>query len=188
MDNMIFDQKAYSEYMDDMNYSQGFYVTPGRDGSVLAGRIWRVGECSGDHYRKAERAARFAVEEHNKEEGGKEGLLKFLRIVNLNVEPAAAAVYYITMAAADSSGETIHYQAKVWEKINTGYKVQMFRLAPYWLLGVEIINTEQRGVSSCRGVLWFKTCAESEIVVNKYVGKKMPSTNIFYEFDLNICP
>ncbi|XP_011089876.1 uncharacterized protein LOC105170697 [Sesamum indicum] len=224
MDNLIFDQKAYSEYMDDLNYSQGFYVTPGRDGSVLVGRIRRVGEYSGDLYRKAEQAARFAVEEHNKEEGEK-GLLKFLRIVNLNVEPAAAAVYYITMAAADSAGETCHYQAKVWEKINTGYKLQIFRLAPYWLkfsdklannfcciridklmpwmnesyiyykcfyrahkelLGVEVVHNEQRG--SGRGVLWFKTWAEAESVVNKYAGKMMPSTNMFYEFDLNISP
>ncbi|KAI3472695.1 hypothetical protein Pfo_031300 [Paulownia fortunei] len=131
MDSMFFDQRAYSEYMDDLNNSQGFYVTPGRDGSVILGGIRRVGEYSVDQYRKPECAAKFAVEEHNKKEG--EGLLKFLKIVNLNVEPAAGAIYYITMAAADASGETSHYQAKVWEKFNTGFQVQIFRLAPYWV-------------------------------------------------------
>lgn len=99
----------------------------------MLGGIKRVEEHSDDRYRKAaECAAKFAVEEHNKKEGEK-GLLKFLRIVNLNVEPAAGAIYYITMAAADASGETSHYQVKVWEKINTGYQVQIFRLAPYWV-------------------------------------------------------
>ncbi|GFP82743.1 cysteine proteinase inhibitor 1 [Phtheirospermum japonicum] len=118
--------------MDDMNNSEGFYVTPTRDGSVLLGGVRPVGEYSGDHYRKAESAARFAVEEHNKKEGEK-GFLKFLKIVNLNVEPTAGAIYYITMAADGGSGEMSHYQVKVWEKINTGFQVQIFRLAPYWV-------------------------------------------------------
>ncbi|KAK6138062.1 hypothetical protein DH2020_028200 [Rehmannia glutinosa] len=126
------DTSVYSEYMDDVNNSEGFYVTPSRDGSEFPGGIRHVGDYSGDDYRKAKCAAVFAVEEHNKKEGEK-GSLEFKRIVNLNVEPAAGAIYYITMAAADASGKLFHYQAKVWKKINTGYQVLIFRLAPYWL-------------------------------------------------------
>ncbi|KAL6532672.1 hypothetical protein OROHE_014094 [Orobanche hederae] len=134
MENLIFDQSAYSEYMDDLNNSEGFYVTPSRDGSVLLGGIRPVGENSGDHYRKAELAANFAVEEHNNREGAEKGFLKFLKIVNLNVEPTAGAIYYVTMEAEDcASGEISHYQVKVWKKINTGFQVQIFRRAPYWL-------------------------------------------------------
>ncbi|KAL6563613.1 hypothetical protein OROGR_002572 [Orobanche gracilis] len=132
MENLIFDGSAYSEYMDDYNNSEGFYVTPSRDGSVFLGGIRPVGENSGDHYRNAEIAAKFAVEEHNNKEG--KGFLKFLKIANLNREPAAGAVYYITMEAKDcDSGEISHYQVKIWKKINTGFKVQIFRRAPYWL-------------------------------------------------------
>ncbi|CAA0828547.1 Cysteine proteinase inhibitor 3 [Striga hermonthica] len=129
-DNLVFN---YSEYMDDLNNSEGFYVTPSRDGSVLLGGIRPVGDFSGEDRirRKAEAAARYAVEEHNNCENGNRRL-DFLKILNLNVEPAAGALYYITLAAADeSSGEVSRYEAKVWEKINTGYKVQIFRLAPY---------------------------------------------------------
>ncbi|KAL8516083.1 hypothetical protein ACS0TY_014672 [Phlomoides rotata] len=130
MDNLRFDQTAYSEYMDDYNYSQGFYITPPGDGSVLLGGIRTVGENSDERYRRAESAAKFAVEEHNKKQ---QRMLKFVRILNLNREPAAGAIYYITLVAADASGETCHYHLKVWEKLNTGYQVLMFRLAPYWV-------------------------------------------------------
>lgn len=69
------------------------------------------------------------MEQHNKKE--LERTLKFLKIVNLNIGPTAGVIYYITLAAEDSSGEINHYQAKIWEKLNTGYQVQIFRLAPY---------------------------------------------------------
>ncbi|KAK6138051.1 hypothetical protein DH2020_028215 [Rehmannia glutinosa] len=222
MDIMFFDESAQSEYMDDLNNSEGFYVTPSRDGSVFLGGIRHVGEYSGDHYRTAECAAKFAVEEHNKKEVEKRSL-KFLRIVNLNVEPAAGAIYYITMAAADVSGEISHYQAKVWKKINTGYQVQIFRLAPYWLkssdklarkfccigidnmmpwmnesyiyykcfyrirkelLGVNVFHNDQRGST---GVLWFRTYTEADNILKNYIGKRMPYTNEFYDFELKTC-
>ncbi|GER33002.1 cysteine proteinase inhibitor [Striga asiatica] len=126
----------YSEYMDDLNNSEGFYVTPSRDGSTLLGGIRPAGEFSGEDRirRKAEAAARYAVEEHNNNNKNFENgnRLNFLEIVNLNVEPTAGELYYITLAAADeSSGEVSRYEVKVWEKVNTGYKVQIFRLAPY---------------------------------------------------------
>ncbi|KAL6563620.1 hypothetical protein OROGR_002579 [Orobanche gracilis] len=178
--------------MDDYNNSEGFYVTPSRDGSIFLGGIRPVGENSGDHYRKAEIAAKFVVEEHNNKEGAEKGFLMFLKISNLNREPAAGAVYYITMEAKDcDSVEISHYQVKVWKKINTGFKVQIFRRAPYWLKssvlrGVEVGHDEQNGGHN--GTLWFKKCAESEDILKKYVGKRMPCTNTFYSFDLEQLP
>lgn len=42
MENLTFDEAAYSEYMDDLNNSEGFYVTPADDGSTLHGGITRI--------------------------------------------------------------------------------------------------------------------------------------------------
>lgn len=91
-------------------------------------------EYSDERYHKAERAAKFAVEEHNKKVvvGGK-GFLQFGKIVNLNVEPTAGTIYYITMSALEADGEFRLYQLKIWEKRNSGYQVQIFRPAPYCL-------------------------------------------------------
>ncbi|KAL3616416.1 hypothetical protein CASFOL_039806 [Castilleja foliolosa] len=131
--NLKSDKSAYRQYMTDINNSEGFYITPNKDGSVIFGGVRPVREYSDDRYLKAEQAARFTVEEHNmKIKEGEKGFLEFLKIVNLNVEPTAGRIYYITMAVFDGgSGEMSHYQAKVWEAINTGFKVQIFRLAPY---------------------------------------------------------
>ncbi|KAG8371356.1 hypothetical protein BUALT_Bualt13G0079200 [Buddleja alternifolia] len=137
-----YDQKAYSQYMDDLNNSQGFYVTPSEDGSALVGGVRPVKEYSDiHHYRKAELAAKFAVEEQNMK-GRKHRWLKFIKIVHLNREPAAGAIYYITMAAADSYGEVNHYEAKVREKLNTGYILQLFRLAPYWVTNSDKLSND----------------------------------------------
>ncbi|KAL1558121.1 hypothetical protein AAHA92_08622 [Salvia divinorum] len=132
MEYLTSDPEAYSEYMDDYNYSQGFYVTPAKDGSVMLGGIRRVTGL-GEVHRTAESAAVFAVEEHSKEKAGGKGFLKFMTIVNLNVEPAAGALYYITALVADAAGDICRYQMKIWEKLNTGYQVQIFRQAPYSL-------------------------------------------------------
>ncbi|KAG6432828.1 hypothetical protein SASPL_104415 [Salvia splendens] len=134
MEDLTFDPEAYSEYMDDINYSQGFYVTPGKDGSVILGGIRRVE--GGDRYQKAESAAKFAVEEYNNK-AGEQGFLRFITIVNLNVEPTAGALYYITAATEDAAGEICLYQMQIWEKLNTGYLVQIFRPAPYSLKSSE---------------------------------------------------
>ncbi|CAA0816851.1 Cysteine proteinase inhibitor 6 [Striga hermonthica] len=122
---------AYHEYMDDVNNSEGFYVTPTRDGSVIFGCIRpMLGEFSGEEiHRKAEVAARHAVEEHNRKSLG--STLEFLKIVNLNVEPTAGAMYYMTVAAGEDSGDSRLYEVKVWEKINSGFRVEIFRPAPY---------------------------------------------------------
>ncbi|KAL2512654.1 Cysteine proteinase inhibitor [Abeliophyllum distichum] len=130
MENLTFNQAAYSEYMDDMNNSEGFYVTPTDDGSSILGGITRICAKNQHHiYRRGELAALFAVEQHNKKK--KDTDLQLLRILNLNMEPSAAAIYYITLAAVDPFGEVNHYQAKVWEKMRTGYQLQIFRVAPY---------------------------------------------------------
>ncbi|XP_022849871.1 uncharacterized protein LOC111371958 [Olea europaea var. sylvestris] len=129
MDDLIFDHETYSEYMDDQNNSQGFYVTTSDNGHKLLGGIRRISKNQDHLYLRAEIAAVYAVEQHNKKE--LERTLKFLKFVNLNIGPTAGVIYYITLAAEDSSGEINHYQAKIWEKLNTGYQVQIFRLAPY---------------------------------------------------------
>ncbi|XP_051142780.1 uncharacterized protein LOC127259465 [Andrographis paniculata] len=134
MEGLCFDAPSYSEYMDDLNYSQGFYVTPSKDGSSMVGAIRRAGECSAasEHYVRAERAARFAVEEHNNAAEGETGLpLKFVSIVNLNLQPSAKVIYYITMEVVDTAGEKSHYQAKVRENLCSSYRVYIFRSAPY---------------------------------------------------------
>lgn len=139
MEKLTFDKTAYSEYMDDLNNSEGFYVTPTDNGSTLLGGITRI--CAKNHhhiYQRGERAACFAVEQYNRKKHDTN--LKFLRILNLNLEPAAAAVYYITLEAVDPFGEVNHYQAKVWEKMNTGYQLQIFRVAPYAAKSSETIR------------------------------------------------
>lgn len=98
---------------------------------MLLGGIRRV-EKNSEHYERAERAAMFAVEEHNKNARQTESV-GFNKIVNLNAQPTAGVIYYITMEATDASGEICHYEAKVWEKLNSGYQVQIFRVASYWL-------------------------------------------------------
>ncbi|XP_057781754.1 uncharacterized protein LOC131000036 [Salvia miltiorrhiza] len=212
MEELTFDPQFYSEYMDDVNYSQGFYVTPAEDDLVLRGGIRRVGGV--DRLRKAERAAVFAVEEHNKEAGEK-GFLKFVAIVNLNVEPSAGAIYYITAAVADAAGEICRFQMQIWEKLNTGYKVQMFRPAPYWLklseklarknccvainnlehwmdenylyykcfkAAPEILGIEMEGNTN-QAYIWMRKSAHIGWIVNKYEGKEMPRSDIFYTFN-----
>ncbi|KAL8029833.1 hypothetical protein ABFX02_14G248800 [Erythranthe guttata] len=207
MDSLLpFDHQLYSLYMDDMNNSQGFYITPSEDGSAsLAGVRPVAGDHSGDDHReRAERAARFAVDEHNKTAAGRKGLLKFQRIMNLNWQPTVCAMYYITMEVADSSGEPAYYEAKVWEKLKNAFKenvccVGINGLLPWMnesylfykcfyrvrseLLGVDVIRGEESEVY--KGVLWFKNCAESKECLNKYVGETMPCSDKVYDFDLN---
>ncbi|KAL9143603.1 hypothetical protein ABFS82_14G245600 [Erythranthe guttata] len=142
MDSLLpFDHQLYSLYMDDMNNSQGFYITPSEDGSALVAGVRPVaGDHSGDDHReRAERAARFAVDEHNKTAAGEKDLLEFHGIMNLNWQPTVCAMYYITMQATDSDGEPAYYEAKVWEKLSSGYKVELFRPAPYCLKRIDAV-------------------------------------------------
>ncbi|KAH6836531.1 hypothetical protein C2S53_005150 [Perilla frutescens var. hirtella] len=207
MEGLLFDQTAYSEYMDDLNYSQvlslslslsyyciyedvyGFYVTPPKDGSLIRGGIRRVGEDSGERYLKAKCAAEFAVAEHNKK-AGKEGFLKFDRIVNLNVEPSAGAVYYITVAVVEADGETYKlalnnccvaiHNLMPWMDENYLYYKCFF--ANPQVVGVEAVGSEEKKVS--RAYVWLRNSAQVEGIVNKYRGRKMPHSNIFFTFDL----
>lgn len=91
--------------------------------------IVKIGQDS-EAFEKAKKATTFAVDKYN--EKSENSKLELLRIMNVNFEPTAGAIYYITLEVVDlSSRKILHYQAKVWEKINTGYKVEIFRLAPY---------------------------------------------------------
>ncbi|KAM3337400.1 hypothetical protein P3S68_031725 [Capsicum galapagoense] len=124
----VIDEQA--EYLEDVIESQGFYVMNNCGREIPCG-IMKIDENS-EVFGQAKKAAIFAVDKHNIEKLENSSILKFMKIININFEPTAGAIYYITFAAMDySSGNIFHYQAKVWEKINTGYKVEMFQLAPY---------------------------------------------------------
>ncbi|XP_060174073.1 uncharacterized protein LOC132604541 [Lycium barbarum] len=117
------------EYLEDVIESQGFYVMNDYGREIPCG-IRKIRENS-EAFEKAKKTAIFAVDKHN-EKLENSSKLKLLKIVNINFEPTAGAIYYITLVAMDTSTRKIlHYQAKVLEKINTGFKVEMFRLAPY---------------------------------------------------------
>ncbi|KAK4354993.1 hypothetical protein RND71_027187 [Anisodus tanguticus] len=117
------------EYLEDVIESQGFYVTNDYGRKIPCG-IVKIGENS-EAFEKAKKAAIFPVDKHN-EKLENSSKLELLKIININFEPTAGAIYYITLAVMDfSCGKILHYQAKVLEKINTSYKVEMFRLAPY---------------------------------------------------------
>ncbi|GER55170.1 cysteine proteinase inhibitor [Striga asiatica] len=163
---------AYHEYMDDVNNSEGFYVTPTRDGSVIFGSIRpMLGKFSGDEvHRKAEAAARHAVEEHNRKSLGS---LEFLKIVNFNVEPTAGAMYYMTVAAGEDSGEARLYEVKVWEKINSGFRVEIFRPAPY-----SMKSSDKLGSNVC--------CVEVNNLTMPWMGEAYLYYKCFYRYKSKI--
>ncbi|GAA0171100.1 hypothetical protein Leryth_022543 [Lithospermum erythrorhizon] len=122
------DDKAYRIYMDETIKTQGFYVSSNYGATIPCGivRIMKEDEIK---YKNAECAAKFAVEKYNHEENKK---LVFLEIINLNMQATAGALYYITFKAKDSSSVEVQiYQTKVWEKINTGYDIKVFRMVMY---------------------------------------------------------
>ncbi|CAN4094921.1 unnamed protein product [Withania somnifera] len=117
------------EYLEDVIESQGFYVVNNCGWEITCG-IVKIDENS-ESFGKAKKAAIFAVDKYN-EKLENSSKLELLRIININFEATAGAIYYITLAAKNNScGKILHYQVKVWEKINTGYNVDIFRLAPY---------------------------------------------------------
>nr|GMD21481.1 polyadenylate-binding protein rbp45 [Ipomoea batatas] len=133
MAEYYFEDFEYTTYQNDIIDSQGFYVSNDVGLKIPCG-IRRVSRCDGAAYKKAEAAARYAIEKHNNEREKNAGLV-FREILNLNEQPTAGKIYYITMAAAEDSpgaGEGFScYQAKVWEKISGRYRVDEFRLAPF---------------------------------------------------------
>ncbi|PIN19053.1 hypothetical protein CDL12_08274 [Handroanthus impetiginosus] len=117
------------EDMDDLNNSEGFYLMPS-NGSVRVGRLIRIKNPMA-HSFKGKRAAEYAVAKYN-EEKGQMGMLKYERIIYINVELGAGETYYITMEVKEDSGRISQYQAKIWEKLDDGgYEVLIFRRAPY---------------------------------------------------------
>ncbi|XP_027169700.1 multicystatin-like [Coffea eugenioides] len=122
----VFHEEGYREYQDEINNSEGFYVMSDY-GRILINGIVKVENRNA--LEKAEDAARFAVKQYNEKENAN---WEFLKILNLNMEPAAGSMYYITLEAKNTSNNEVnHYQAKVWARINTGFRVEVFRLAPY---------------------------------------------------------
>ncbi|GAA0172508.1 hypothetical protein Leryth_001241 [Lithospermum erythrorhizon] len=95
-------------------------------GATIPCGIVRIKKEDEIKYKKAECAAKLAVEKYNNKENKK---LLFLEITNLNMQATAGALYYITFKAKDSSSDQVQiYQTKVWEKINTGYDIKVFRM------------------------------------------------------------
>ncbi|CAA0816846.1 Cysteine proteinase inhibitor 3 [Striga hermonthica] len=116
------------EYTYDLGVSEGFYVTPIPLPTDFCGGTQ---PCSDDRvFQRAEAAARHAVEEHNRKSLG--STLEFLKIVNLNMRCAAGFVYYITVAAREGSEDEARlYEVDVWDMIFSGFRIDIFRPAPY---------------------------------------------------------
>ncbi|KAG8371357.1 hypothetical protein BUALT_Bualt13G0079300 [Buddleja alternifolia] len=77
------------------------------------------------------------------------------------------AIYYITMAAADSFGEVSHYEAQVREKLNTRARKEVKYAYPQLPFNLKrIIDDEKNG--GRRVVIWFKSCEESEEFTENY--------------------
>ncbi|XP_009587512.1 uncharacterized protein LOC107811502 [Nicotiana tabacum] len=172
-----------SEYLEDVIESQGFYVMNDFGWKTSCG-IVKIGQDS-EAFEKAKKATTFAVDKYN--EKSENSKLELLRIMNVNFEPTAGAIYYITLEVVDlSSRKILHYQAKVWEKINTGYKVEIFRLAPYAPKLSECeeekhccvkVNNLQDWMDE--NYLYYKCCytfkklVSVEVIRNKETGKSM---------------
>lgn len=126
-DFLNFNEEEYWQYKDEIHNSGGFHVMSDF-GSQLMGGIRRIGENS-RAFEKAVAAAKFAVEEFNQKENGE---LKFLQVLNVNAEPGAGSVYYITLEAKEPHHDELkQFHAKVWSKISNRFQLQSFRVAPY---------------------------------------------------------
>ncbi|VVA97382.1 unnamed protein product [Arabis nemorensis] len=74
-----------------------------------------------------ESLARFAVDEHNKNENA---LLEFARVVKAKTQVVAGAMYYLTVEVTHEGGKKKLYEAKVWEKSWLEFKeLQWFKPA-----------------------------------------------------------
>ncbi|KAL3529903.1 hypothetical protein ACH5RR_009225 [Cinchona calisaya] len=139
----VFHEQVYWEYIDEVDNSKGFYVVSDY-GCNLPGGIVRISQDDVDLFQKAQDAARFAIEQYNEKENAN---MELVKILNLNIEPAAGLMYYITLEAKNmSNNEVNHYQAKVWATINTGFRVEGFGLAPYVAKSSESVRDDS---SSC---------------------------------------
>ncbi|KAE9614879.1 hypothetical protein Lal_00036008 [Lupinus albus] len=56
--------------------------------------------------------ARFAVEEHNKNENG---VLEFVKVISAKEQLVSGSLYYITLEAKDSERNKV-YETKIWDK------------------------------------------------------------------------
>ncbi|TQD89807.1 hypothetical protein C1H46_024631 [Malus baccata] len=73
---------------------------------------------------ETESLARFAVDEHNKENA----LLEFVRVVHEKVQVVSGSLHYLKIEATDGGKKNV-YEAKVWVKSWENFKqVQEFKL------------------------------------------------------------
>ncbi|KAI6696958.1 hypothetical protein NL676_017077 [Syzygium grande] len=98
-----------------------------RDGQIIRMKPGGVHNCKG-HQNSAqiESLARFAVEEHNKNENA---LLEFARVLKAKEQVVAGTMYHLTLEAVDAGKKKI-YEAKVWVKPWMNFKqLQEFKYA-----------------------------------------------------------
>ncbi|KAG9134961.1 hypothetical protein Leryth_001240 [Lithospermum erythrorhizon] len=192
MADFLLDQdEAYCQYKNDEIESQGFYVSNDYGYNVSCG-VARIKKDDVLRYKKADHAAEYAVAKFN---DGKNNKLVYLGITNLNMKPTAGALYYITLKTKDSCGHIYHYQAKVWEKINTDDCCVMINNLQPWMdenylfyscfyrdrEGLVDIKVKQES-GECIALLCFESAAEE--FVKKYNGAPMPYSNQFYNLVL----
>lgn len=86
-----------------------------------------VHNCKGSqNSAQIEGLARFAVEEHNKNENA---LLEFARVLKAKEQVVAGTLYHLTLEAVDAGKKKI-YEAKVWVKPWMNFKqLQEFKYA-----------------------------------------------------------
>lgn len=98
-----------------------------REGQIIRMKPGGVHNCKGNqNSAQIEGLARFAVEEHNKNENA---LLEFARVLKAKEQVVAGTMYHLTLEAVDAGKKKI-YEAKVWVKPWMNFKkLQEFKYA-----------------------------------------------------------
>lgn len=97
------------------------------EGQIIRMKPGGVHNCKGSqNSAQIEGLARFAVEEHNKNENA---LLEFARVLKAKEQVVAGTLYHLTLEAVDAGKKKI-YEAKVWVKPWMNFKqLQEFKYA-----------------------------------------------------------
>ena len=83
-------------------------------GGVAMGTLGGIRDVGGfQNNAEIENVARFAVDEHNKQQNG---AISFSRVVKAQEQVVAGTMYHLTIEAKDGSSDPKLYEAKVWVK------------------------------------------------------------------------
>ncbi|KAJ8770426.1 hypothetical protein K2173_015040 [Erythroxylum novogranatense] len=98
-----------------------------KEDSLIRMKLGGVRDCRGSqNSAEIESLARFAVQEHNKEQNA---LLEFVRVLKAQEQVVAGKLYHLTLEAVDA-GKKVVYEAKVWVKPWMNFKqLQEFKHA-----------------------------------------------------------